>query len=381
MPSLGADMDAGTLIEWLVAPGDEVKRGDIVAVVETQKGAIDVEIYESGTVVELVVPVDTEVPVGTVLAYLRIPGEVGPVVPTEEERVATSAAESPNAEVPAQVPASTALVAGPPGTRVAPRARKLAAKLGVDLSTVEGTGPGGSVIGEDVERAGPASPAAPASGMRGAIAAAMARSKREIPHYYLAHTIDLEPALVWLETTNAPRPVTERLLPIALLVRAVALALSKYPEFSGWYKDGRFVPSPGVHIGLAVSLRRGGLVNPALHDADRGTLGELMVKIRDVTKRARSGGLRASEFADASTTVTSLGDQGVDGVFGVIHPPQVAIVGFGAISVRPWVVGGRVMPRRLVQLSLAADHRVSDGHRGGRFAHEITNLLSQPETL
>ncbi len=377
MPSLGADMDVGTLVEWLVAPGDEVKRGDIVAVVETQKGAIDVEVFESGTVVELVVPVGDEVPVGSVLAHIRTPGETETVVPTEggeQKRPPTPPVAAAASTVPTQLPT------GGRG-RAAPRARKLAADLGVDLSTLEGTGPSGTITGEDVERAAGASPKTPASGMREAIAAAMVRSKREIPHYYLGHTIDLEPALSWLEQTNAARPVTERLLPIAMLVRAVAVALREYTEFRGWYRDGRFVPSESVHVGLAVSLRGGGLVNPALHDADQGTLGELMGKIRDVTKRARSGGLRASEFANAAITVTNLGDQGVDGVFGVIHPPQVAIVGFGAISTRPWVVEGEVVPRRLVQLSLAADHRVSDGHRGARFAREIAKRLSQPETL
>ena len=215
--------------------------------------------------------------------------------------------------------------------------------------------------------------------MRAAIAAAMSRSKREIPHYYLAHTVDLEPALRWLEARNAAVSIAERVLPVALLVRAVAEALREFPELCGFWKDGGFVPSPGIHVGLAVSLRDGGLVNPAIHDADQGSLPQLFERILDVTRRARAGQLRSSEFSDAAITITSLGDQGVDAVFGVIHPPQVAIVGFGAIAPRPWVVDDRVEIRRVVTLSLSADHRVSDGHRGGRFLRVVEQHLRAPE--
>jgi pyruvate dehydrogenase E2 component (dihydrolipoamide acetyltransferase) len=195
------------------------------------------------------------------------------------------------------------------------------------------------------------------------------------------HTIDLEPALVWLEARNRERSITARLLPISLLVRAVALALVDHRELSGHVRDGAFVPGAGIHVGLAVSLREGGLVNPALHDADRGTLEELMARISEVTQRARNGGLRASELSEATITVTSLGERGVDRVLPIIHPPQVAIVGFGSIRVRPWINDDRVIPRRLIEASLAADHRVSDGHAGARFLAQIDRLLHTPEAL
>jgi pyruvate dehydrogenase E2 component (dihydrolipoamide acetyltransferase) len=215
--------------------------------------------------------------------------------------------------------------------------------------------------------------------MRAAIAAAMSRSKREIPHYYLSHTIDLEPALRWLEARNAEVPIAERVLPVALLVRAVARALREFPELCGFWQDGGFVPAPGIHVGLAVSLRDGGLVNPAIHHADQGSIEQLFERIRDVTRRARAGQLRSSEFSDAAITITSLGDQGVDVVLGVIHPPQVAIVGFGTVAPRPWVVDGRLEVRRVVTVSLSADHRVSDGHRGGRFVRLVEQHLRAPE--
>lgn len=378
MPSLGADMDVGTLVEWLVKPGDRVTRGQVVAVVETQKGAIDVEIFDEGEIVELLLQPVVEVPVGTALAIYRKPGDESAKAPP-----ATSAPVLPATPVAAIAPQPTsAPVAAPRGAvKAAPRARKLAEQLGVDLAQVVGSGPDGSITGDDVERAAAARTKGPPSGMRQAIAAAMTRSKHEIPHYYLLHTLDLDPALVWLEARNRERPIAARLLPIVLLVRAVALALLDHRQLSGHVRDGTFVPGAGINVGLAVSLRDGGLVNPALHDADRGTLDELMARIADVGQRARSGGLRASELSAATITVTSLGERGVDAVLPIIHPPQVAIVGFGSMRVRPWVDDGRIVPRRLVEASLAADHRVSDGHAGARFLAQIDRLLHTPEAL
>ena len=370
MPSLGADMEAGTLIEWLVKPGDRVKRGDIVAVVETQKGAIDVEIYQAGVIAEIKVAPMTEVPVGTVLATLDVEGEAAP----PPESVA-----APKPEVAAPMP-EVAVVSAPPSSRakISPRARELAADLGVAIETLTPTGADGSITVDDVQRA--AARPAPATAMREAIAAAMSRANREIPHYHLAHTVDIESALTWLEADNTKRTIADRVLPVALFVRAVARALREHASFGGWYDNGRFTPGPGVHIGLAVARRDGGLVNPALHDADAGSLSELMARIVDVTQRARSGALRASELSDATITITNLGDRGVDVVHPIIHPPQVAIVGIGTTCRRAWVVEDRVEPRRVVTLTLGADHRVTDGHQGARFLQRIAHHLAHPES-
>jgi pyruvate dehydrogenase E2 component (dihydrolipoamide acetyltransferase) len=390
MPSLGADMDAGTLVEWVVKPGDTVARGQIVVVVETQKGAIDVEIFEPGVILELLVPVGQEVPVGTVLALLRGEGETD-----EQVRQAWARRRAGNVSTsePVVAPEPTAAApAAPTSTdsrRISPRARKLAAERGLDpaaLEQLQGTGPGGAITGEDIERAAraqaPKAASKPApSGMREAIGAAMSRSKREIPHYYLAHTLDVEPALAWLEQRNVDLPIAERLLPACLWVRAVALALRKHPIFSGHWRDGSFVPGDGIHVGLAVSLRGGGLVNPALAHADRDPLALLNARILELGTRARSGSLKASEFDTATITVTSLGERGVDTVFPVIVPPQVAIVGVGTVRKRPWVVDEALLVRRTVDISLAADHRASDGHAGARFLAHIEQLLQQPESL
>jgi pyruvate dehydrogenase E2 component (dihydrolipoamide acetyltransferase) len=217
--------------------------------------------------------------------------------------------------------------------------------------------------------------------MRGAIGAAMARAKREIPHYYLSTAIDMSAALAWLRAENERRPVAERLLPVALLVKAVALALREVPELNGHWVDGAFRPGSGIHVGCAVALRGGGLVAPALHDADRQELGRLTRQIVDLVARVRAGSLRSSEFTDPTITVTSLGERGVDAAFGVIYPPQVALVGFGRIAERAVVVGSGVAARPVVTATLSADHRASDGHRGGLFLMAVGEQLQHPEAL
>ncbi|MCK6501307.1 MAG: 2-oxo acid dehydrogenase subunit E2, partial [Nitrospira sp.] len=217
--------------------------------------------------------------------------------------------------------------------------------------------------------------------MRQTIAAAMSRSKREIPHYYLGTTIDMGLALAWLKERNERLPVTARLLPVALLIKAVALALTRVPELNALWNGSTAVRSERIHIGVAISLRQGGLIAPALHDADRLSLGELMARFQDLVKRARAGSLRSSELSDPTITVTSLGDQGVETVFGVIYPPQVALVGFGKIVERPWVLDGRLVARPIMTASLSADHRVTDGHRGGLLLAKIDRLLQEPHSL
>ena len=276
--------------------------------------------------------------------------------------------------------------------RVSPLARKRAQELGVELSTVTGTGEEGSITASDVEKTAaakqgaPVAPPAAAKGldlqaMRRVIAAAMARSKREIPHYYLATTIDMSKSLNWLAAENAKRTITKRLLYSALLIRAVALAAREVAEMNGFWIDGAFKPGDGVHVGVAISLRQGGLINPAIHDVDKKNLDELMENMLDLVNRARTGHLRSSELSDGTITVTNLGEQGVESVFGVIYPPQVALVGFGKITERPFASGGLVGARPMIDATLSGDHRVSDGHRGGRFLLAVDRLLQEPEKL
>ena len=217
--------------------------------------------------------------------------------------------------------------------------------------------------------------------MRQAIAAAMTKSKREIPHYYLGTHIDVAHAQVWLAQGNAKRPVRGRVLFAAVLLKAVAVALQEVPELNGFWVDGAFRPATTVHLGVGIALRGGGLIAPAIHDAQQRSVPELMAALGDLIERARSGSVRSSELADATVTVTNLGDQGVEAVYGVIYPPQVALVGFGRIVERPWADNGSLCVRPVLQATLSADHRASVGHRGALFLAALDRLLQSPETL
>ena len=384
MPTLGSDMREGTLVEWKKKVGDRVVKGEIIAEVDTEKAAIEVESFHTGLIERLITRLGDKIPVGTVMAIIREEGK-----PVEQVKVEVKAETKPLVAPPPSTGKRTvpSPATGPGRLRISPAARQLAAELGVDSSTLQGTGPDGAIVRDDVLRGAQARgiPLTVPSPLRGedmgegqvsadrqarirqTIAAAMARSKREIPHYYLSTTIDMGRAMTWLKEENLKRPVTDRLLYGILLIKAVALALRQVPELNALWKGDAAVQSLDIHIGVAVSLRQGGLVAPTIHHTDKQSLSELMKSFQDLVRRARAGTLRSSEFSDPTITVTSLGEQGVETVFGVIYPPQVALVGFGKVVERPWVVEGRVVSRPVVSASLSADHRVTDGHRAGSF--------------
>ncbi|HJU83005.1 MAG TPA: 2-oxo acid dehydrogenase subunit E2, partial [Holophagaceae bacterium] len=315
-------------------------------------------------------------------AELPAPAPV-PAAPIREAPPAPAAPVPAAIPVPALASVPAAELPGPSRPRISPAARARARELGLDEATLHGTGPDGRITLEDVEAARGQAPVVedPQARMRRAIATAMSRSKREIPHYYLSHTLDLGPAAAWLAETNARRGVEERLLMGALLVKALALALKEVPELNGFWTGNAFQPSADIHVGLAISLRGGGLMAPALHHTDQATLDDLNRRMADLVRRTRSGGLRGSELSDPTITLTALGDRGVEAVYGVIHPPQVAMVGLGRMFERPWVVAGKVEPRQVMAATLSADHRVSDGHRGGLLLCAMDRLLSMPELL
>ncbi len=425
MPSLGADMEEGKLAEWLVAAGDTVARGDIVAVVETQKGAIEIEIFEAGEVAELIAEPGQTLPVGAPLARIRKPGEVEADAPEPAPKAAAAPAPEPAAPVTPPAPESAPSVPRPPapeqtfrsasgalpGARApggassmsglaSPAAKARAAEEGLDLARVIGSGPGGAVLLADVEahlKEAPA-PAKPPetladkparkgkpgldmAEMRRAIAAAMSRAKREIPHYYLSHRIDLQTAQDWLAATNAERPPDRRLLMGALLIRATVRALGKVPELNGRFEGEEYAPSETINCGMAVAMRGGGLIAPAIMDSRDKGLDDIMAAMRDLVARTRAGRLRNSEVTQGTLTISSLGENGVDALFGVIYPPQVALVGFGSPRPEPVAHDGTVAARLCVTATLAADHRVSDGRRGAAFLAEIERLLQEPDTL
>jgi pyruvate dehydrogenase E2 component (dihydrolipoamide acetyltransferase) len=337
------------------------------------------------------------------------PAAVAHAAPAPAAPPAPAPAAGPVAPPPAPAPETG------PHVIISPSARQLARELGIDLAEIQGSGPGGRIQRKDVEAAAaareaeapaappapPAPPPAPApapapaaaapppaaaaedrnAAMRRAIAAAMSRSKREIPHFYLGQTIDMSSAVAWLAQENLRRPVTERLLHGVLLLKAVALALREVPELNAVWQGEELVRRDDINVGVAISLRGGGLVAPAILGTDQLSVDELMHAFRDLVSRARSWSLRSSEMSEPTITVTSLGERGVESVFGVIFPPQVAIVGFGTMVERPWISEGQVLPCPVVNASLSADHRVTDGHRASAFLSIIDRLLQEPENL
>ena len=408
LPSLGADMDVGRVVEWKVAIGDEVHRGDVMAVVETEKSDIDIEIWHDGVVTELLVPLGEELPVGTPIAVLRpLDGAAGDapvpadVVPTGAAAPGPSSEEEPVDAAPDDDGSVASWFAGPAEsvkpqpsgapTRVAasPLARRLAEERGVDLAAVVGTGPGGAVVRSDVEahevtpprEAAVRKPVSSADSMRALIAERMTTANREIPHYFLAQDVDVSPVLEWLTKRNEDRPIAERVLPAALYLKAVALAAAAHPELNGFWVDGGFRPGEAVNVAMAVSLRRGGLVTPNVADADERTVDEIMAQLREFVAAARTGTLRGSWMTGATITLTNLGDKGSDLVHGVINPPQVALVGMGAARDRPWVVDGELAVRPVMTVTLAADHRATDGVTGARMLTAIAHALADPEGL
>ena len=462
MPSLGADMDEGTVLEWLVKPGDPVKKGDIVAVIDTAKSAVDVETFDTGVVRRILVQPGERVPVGTPLAEIETDSASEPAAP----KIPTAKVAAPKPSTPPRAPGEAARGTMRPEPLASPVVRRFAQSSGIDLTTVQGTGPNGHITHDDVRRAmsapshptptppprpvpathrghispyarrrahelgvdsadiarqhgaplraadveaaaaacaeppeqavpavqpttaeqatppsGTSSPADRAAAMRTAIATLMARSKRDVPHYYLTETFDLSAARAWLRKLNDGRPVRERLVMAALLAKATAVAARRVPQLNGYWVDDAFQPARSVHLGVAVSLRAGGLVTPAIHDADSLALPDLMAALRDVVERARRGVLHRAELTDGTLTMTNLGERGAASVLGVIFPPQVALVGFGRVIDRPVAVDGLLGVHPTVEATLSGDHRASDGHVGGTFIAVVGELLDRPEDL
>jgi len=396
LPSLGADMEHATLAQWLKNPGDPVQRGEAIAVVETDKGLIDIESFDAATVTELVVAPGARIAVGTVMA--RLSAERAAAAPAYEGAAGRAPSQPPPASAGAPAPAlkppapsarAAPATAAPVRARLSPAARRRAHELGLPPEALEQRAAGGILHVDDVERlaaeakaqASAATAPDARSAMRGLIGSAMARAKREIPHYYLGYALDFGAAREWLTHYNAALPVRERLIEGLLVVKAVALAAARIEGFNGYFRDGRFARSTAIHVGTAIAIRGGGLVAPALLDADRKDLKTLMQEFSDLVTRVRTGHMRSSEFMTATITVTSLGEDGVETIYPIINPPQVAIVGTGCVSERPWVHAGSMAARPVLNLTLAADHRVTDGRTGSRFLKTIAELLAAPETL
>jgi len=371
MPSLGADMESAILMEWLVKEGDEVKKGQVIAEVETSKGVIEIEVFEDGTIEKLLVAPETECDVGTPLALIHSVNE-DETSQEEESTVLKSIVETSKPEEK---------TVKKERIKASPAARKKAQELGIDLATISSK-VDGTIQLKDIE----AMPAKDEKmedkdGMRRAIAAAMSRSNAEIPHYYLSTSINMTPALNWLEQLNAQRSIKDRILPAALLIKATVNALKSVPELNGFYKDGSHIIKDEINPAIAIALRKGGLITPALMNTQVMSLEKIMQSLDDLITRTRKGKLRGSEMMEQTVTITNLGDLGVERVYGVIYPPQVAIIGLGRIVDAPWAEGDTLAVRKVLQATIAGDHRATDGRTGAFFLDKLNYFLQKPEEL
>jgi pyruvate dehydrogenase E2 component (dihydrolipoamide acetyltransferase) len=407
MPQMGADMTEGTLLRWLKGVGDSVERGDILAEIETDKATIELEAYDSGTLIKRVASEGDIVPVGDVIALL---GDASEAVPDVERK---PPAETParraiepgakRAIEPAPAPAPTAAAAPEPGDRVriSPVARKMASEAGIDPSALRGSGPDGRILRRDIEAAmaagspaaapdsrrepprAPRTESAAAEGlskMRQAIARRMTLSKQTQPHYYLTLDIDMTAALAFREQFNASATDEQRVSINDLVVKACAIALERHPKFNAEFSEEGLVHHDRVNVCIGVALDDG-LIAPALLDCQSKSLGRIAVESKDLINRAKTGSLKADEYSDGTFTITNLGAFGVETLIGIINPPQAAILGVGSVMPQAVVRDGQVAVRQVMKVALSADHRVSDGAEGARFIKEIQALLEGPAAL
>lgn len=370
MPSLGADMQSAVLMEWKVKEGDPVTKGMVIAEVETSKGVIEIEVFEDGTVEKLLVEEETECAVGTPLALIRSKDTAAAIEPAAQD-LATPLLETLKEPEHETMPAAERI-------KASPAARKRAKELGVELSALAADKE--AIHLARIESEVTAKTPQP-SGMRQAIAKAMSRSNAEIPHYYLSTSVNMTPALHWLEAYNKNKSIQERILPAALLIRAAVYALKEVPELNGFWKNDQLQMSTQINPGIAIALRKEGLITPAILGAEQMDLDATMQALGDLITRTRSGKLRNTEITQQTITITNLGDLGVESVYGVIYPPQVALVGFGRIMDSPWAQGDTLCVRKVMQATLAGDHRATDGRTGGKFLDRLNQILQTPEEL
>ncbi|QHG91094.1 2-oxo acid dehydrogenase subunit E2 [Sulfurimonas sp. CVO] len=398
MPSLGADMESAVLMEWKVKEGESVSKGDIIAEVETSKGVIEIEVFEDGVIEKLLVKEETDCAVGTPLAVIRSKEQEVEEKESQEYKID----ESPQKDLESKEQESekkkekeakdselkvleskekkTDEEVSKQRIKISPAARKKAKELGVELSEVQGDKK--EIHLKDIESETVHKKSEhPASGMRQAIAKAMSLSNAQIPHYYLSSSINMSPALKWLEEVNRNRAIQERILPAALLIQAVVYALKEVPELNGFWRNDALEISKEINPGIAIALRKEGLITPAILNAHELNLDGTMKSLSNLIERTRSGKLRNSEITEQTITITNLGDLGAESVFGVIYPPQVALVGFGRIMNVPWAEGDTLSVRKVLQATIAGDHRATDGRIGGKFLDKLNQILQTPQEL
>ncbi|NVJ06687.1 pyruvate dehydrogenase complex dihydrolipoamide acetyltransferase [Myxococcus sp. AM001] len=405
MPNLSPTMTEGKIVKWLKKQGDKVSSGEAVAEVETDKSNLEIEAYDDGTLAEIVVGENQMAKVGAPIAYLTAKGaKAAPSAPAAKPAPSAPAPEKPAAPAPAAPKAAPAPAApaqaGGRRLRASPVAKKIAREKGLDLTQVSGSGPSGRVVKRDIEEAlarGPAAapaakkaPAAqpapgvrpeptvvPLSSMRKVIAQRMTEVKPGVPHFYLTIEVDMEAASKVREEAKA---LDLKVSVNDLIVKAVAMAVRRYPKINVSLQGDKVVQFHSVDVGIAVALEEG-LITPILRDADQKGLQAIASGVRELAERARKRALRPEEYTGGSITVSNLGMYGIDQFVAVINPPQASILAVGAVSEKAVVRDGQLAVRKMMTATLSCDHRVIDGAIGAEFLRELRGLLEHPTRL
>jgi pyruvate dehydrogenase E2 component (dihydrolipoamide acetyltransferase) len=410
MPRLSDTMTEGTISKWLKRQGEEVKKGEPIVEIETDKANIELEAYASGKLARIVLQEGQSAPVGELIGEIALPGEsTSPAAAAPEGRAAAAPsatqAETTAAAVPAQAPARPEpevprppAAAEPEGAqlRASPMARRLARELGVDLAAVKGSGPLGRIQKEDVEAAAQAKPAAPAPAeaalaaedvevvaltrMQQTIARRMVEAKSQVPHFYVSIEVDMDRAVANLDDLNEGAAKEDAVTINDLILRACALALRDYPDVNSFYQDGKLIRNKRINVGFAVAVQ-GGLIEPVLRDADQKGLKQLAAETKALTRKMREGKAEPHDYEGGTFSISNLGMYGVTEFSAIINPPHSAILAIGAVQDKAVVVDGQLRAGKRCTLTLSADHRVFYGTTAAEFLRAVKHKLEKPLQL
>jgi pyruvate dehydrogenase E2 component (dihydrolipoamide acetyltransferase) len=415
MPDLGSGMEEATLLNWVKQVGDTISSGDVIAEVETDKATVEVPVTVSGTITQLIGKAGDLLKVGAPIGYV---GEgdaaaASAAAPKEAPAPAANGTPAVAAAAPVPAPAQTEDDHFPDGVKASPLARNMAAERGIDLRLVAGTGPGGRITKSDIESFNPSAPAAapaapPAAApvaaipaahhgalptgddveiidvtrMRSRIAARMVESRQQIPHFYVTSEMDVGALLEMRKQINANLDDDHKVSVNDLVVKATALALRQYPNLNTHFYGDKLVRHKRIHIGIAVALPQGGLMNVVVKDADQLSVGALAANAKAMIARAREGKVKPDDVQGSTFTVSNLGTFDVNQFVAIINPPEAGILAVGTAGKVPVVLpDGTLGVGNRMKVTLSADHRVTDGAEGAAFAQAFKRLIENPMLL
>jgi pyruvate dehydrogenase E2 component (dihydrolipoamide acetyltransferase) len=390
MPKMGQTMEKGKVIKWLKREGEEIRKGESLLEVETDKTTIEVEARGTGILRKILVQEGEEAPIATIIGYIAKEGEV---IPEEAQRKAVSQTEKPSEKFVLEPVQTLKESEAAEKVKASPLAKKLAEEMGISITQVIGTGPGGRITREDVLAFAAKKPSVvveeedqfevvPMTSMRKAIAAKMTQSKTCVPHFYVSTDVDMTEAVKMRENLlpTYEAEVGARLSFTHMLIKAVAIALNEFPQLNSTFEDEIIRQWKNINIGVAVSLEDG-LIVPVLRKANELSLKEIAVKTTELIAKARDRKLREEEFSGGTFTISNMGAFDVESFVAIINVPETAILATGSINDKVSIFNEEIVVRKIMNMTLSVDHRVVDGAYAARFLQKIKNLLEVPQNL